>query len=130
MRSMSSAAVVAPMPRSCAPSRPRCTTSPRHARSRGRACTRRRDRAANRDGPRAAAMVRRVGLDLAAVPPWVLLGVLAIAAVLAGILNTLAGAGSLLVVPVLLALGLPAPVANGTLRLGVLAQNAVAAQAG
>ena len=39
---------------------------------------------------------------------------------LAGVLNTLAGGGSLLTVPLLVLLGLPGTVANGTNRIGVL----------
>jgi uncharacterized membrane protein YfcA len=46
---------------------------------------------------------------------------------LAGIVNTLAGAGSLLTVPLLVLVGLPATVANGTNRVGILIQSAVAA---
>lgn len=41
----------------------------------------------------------------------------------AGTLNVLAGGGSLLTVPVLIFLGLPATVANGTNRVAILAQN-------
>lgn len=41
----------------------------------------------------------------------------------AGVLNALAGGGSFLTLPLLLFLGLPASVANGTNRVGVLAQN-------
>lgn len=44
----------------------------------------------------------------------------------AGWLNVMAGGGSLLSVPVLLFLGLPGPVANGTNRIAILAQNIVA----
>lgn len=44
----------------------------------------------------------------------------------AGTLNVLAGGGSLLTLPVLLFLGLPAPMANGTNRIALLAQNVVA----
>jgi len=47
---------------------------------------------------------------------------------LAGTVNTLAGGGSLLTVPVLVLLGLPGTVANGTNRVGVLASNLVAAR--
>jgi uncharacterized membrane protein YfcA len=46
---------------------------------------------------------------------------------IAGIVNTLAGAGSLLTVPLLVLVGLPGNVANGTNRLGVFVQSAVAA---
>jgi len=45
----------------------------------------------------------------------------------AGIVNTLAGGGSLLTVPLLVELGLPGTLANGTNRIGVLVQNLTAA---
>jgi uncharacterized membrane protein YfcA len=44
----------------------------------------------------------------------------------AGFINTLAGSGSLLTLPILILIGLPANVANGTNRVGVLLQNIVA----
>jgi hypothetical protein len=44
----------------------------------------------------------------------------------AGFVNTIAGSGSLLTVPMLILLGLPANVANGTNRVGVTIQNVVA----
>lgn len=47
----------------------------------------------------------------------------------AGFINTLAGSGSLLTLPLLILLGLPANVANGTNRVGVLLQNVVAVAA-
>jgi uncharacterized membrane protein YfcA len=54
-------------------------------------------------------------------------GLLLIAAGLAaGIVNTLAGAGSLLTVPLLVLLGLPGNLANGTNRVGVVVHNVVA----
>ena len=40
-----------------------------------------------------------------------------------GVLNVIAGGGSLLTVPVMVFLGLPGPVANGTNRIGILAQS-------
>ncbi len=46
---------------------------------------------------------------------------------LAGTVNTLAGGGSVLSVPLLVLVGLPGNVANGTNRLGIFVQNAVAA---
>jgi uncharacterized membrane protein YfcA len=49
--------------------------------------------------------------------------------VVAGFLNVMAGGGSLLSVPVLVFLGLPGPVANGTNRIAILAQNLSAAVA-
>jgi uncharacterized membrane protein YfcA len=45
----------------------------------------------------------------------------------AGVVNTLAGGGSLISVPLLVLVGLPATVANGTNRIGVLLQNLIAA---
>jgi len=45
--------------------------------------------------------------------------------VLAGFINTLAGSGSLLTLPLLMFLGLPANVANGTNRIAILLQNVV-----
>lgn len=44
----------------------------------------------------------------------------------AGVVNTLAGGGSLLTVPLLVLLGLPGTVANGTNRVGILFQSLVA----
>ncbi len=44
---------------------------------------------------------------------------------LAGVINTLAGSGSLITLPILIFLGLPAYVANGTNRLGVVLQTMV-----
>ncbi|MEO5569848.1 MAG: sulfite exporter TauE/SafE family protein [Bacteroidia bacterium] len=53
--------------------------------------------------------------------------VLAIAGgITAGIINTLAGSGSLITLPLLIFLGLPANIANATNRVGVLFQNIVA----
>jgi uncharacterized membrane protein YfcA len=48
------------------------------------------------------------------------------AGVAAGVLNVMAGGGSLLSVPIMLFLGLPGPVANGTNRISIIAQNIVA----
>ncbi len=47
--------------------------------------------------------------------------------VLAGFLNVMAGGGSLLTVPVMVFMGLPGPMANGTNRIAILAQNLTAA---
>jgi uncharacterized membrane protein YfcA len=44
----------------------------------------------------------------------------------AGVVNTLAGGGSLLTVPALVLLGLPGTLANGTNRVGILIQSLVA----
>lgn len=45
------------------------------------------------------------------------------AGIVSGIVNVLAGGGSFLTLPILIFLGLPAVVANGTNRVGVLMQN-------
>ncbi|MFQ5417253.1 MAG: sulfite exporter TauE/SafE family protein [Myxococcota bacterium] len=54
------------------------------------------------------------------------LALLAGSGVAAGIVNTVAGGGSLLTVPLLVLFGLPGGVANGTNRLGVLIQSVIA----
>jgi hypothetical protein len=59
---------------------------------------------------------------------WLQLAVLALAGLVGGFVNTLAGGGSLVTLPALLLLGLPADVANATNRVGVLAQSLVAAR--
>jgi uncharacterized membrane protein YfcA len=46
--------------------------------------------------------------------------------IVAGFLNVMAGGGSLLTVPVMVFLGVPGPVANGTNRIAILAQNLTA----
>lgn len=51
------------------------------------------------------------------------LAILAAAGVLATIVNVLAGGGGMIVLPALMALGLPADLANGTYRLGVVTQS-------
>jgi len=43
----------------------------------------------------------------------------------AGFINTTAGGGSMLTIPLLMALGLPANVANGTNRIAILLQNVI-----
>ncbi|MEW6412026.1 MAG: sulfite exporter TauE/SafE family protein [Candidatus Zixiibacteriota bacterium] len=45
---------------------------------------------------------------------------------LAGFINTFAGSGSLITLPMLIFLGLPANIANGTNRIAIIMQNAVA----
>ncbi len=51
---------------------------------------------------------------------------LSMAGIVAGIINTLAGSGSLITLPLLMFMGLPPAVANGTNRLGVVFQNLIA----
>ena len=57
---------------------------------------------------------------------WYLYLAVIAAGFVAGYINTLAGSGSLITLPLLIFLGLPANVANGTNRIGVLFQNIVA----
>ena len=52
--------------------------------------------------------------------------ILTLAGLAAGFLNVMAGGGSLLTVPVMVFLGLPGPVANGTNRIAILVQNITA----
>ena len=54
------------------------------------------------------------------------LGLLTLVGLCAGVLNVMAGGGSLLSVPIMLFLGVPGPVANGTNRISIVAQNIVA----
>ncbi len=56
---------------------------------------------------------------------WYLYIAIVIAGFIAGFINTLAGSGSLITLPLLIFLGLPATVANGTNRVGVLFQSLV-----
>ena len=51
------------------------------------------------------------------------IGLLFVTGVVSGWINVLAGGGSILSVPVMVFLGLPGPVANGTNRIGIIAQN-------
>lgn len=63
-------------------------------------------------------------LDLLTIPWQHVLLVIA-AGVLCGFINTLAGSGSLISLPILMFIGLPPNMANGTNRVGVLVQNLV-----
>lgn len=54
------------------------------------------------------------------------LALLALVGLVAGAVNTVAGAGSLLLLPVLMWTGLPADAANATNRIGILAQTTMA----
>ncbi|MDH3201660.1 MAG: sulfite exporter TauE/SafE family protein [Myxococcales bacterium] len=57
------------------------------------------------------------------------LAILAAAGMLATVINVVAGGGGMIVLPALIALGLPADVANGTYRLGVVTQSAAGSAA-
>jgi uncharacterized protein len=54
------------------------------------------------------------------------IALLVVAGVFAGWLNVLAGGGSLLTVPIMVFMGIPGPVANGTNRIAILLQNVTA----
>jgi len=58
---------------------------------------------------------------------WYLYPLLIIAGILAGFINTLAGSGSLITLPLLTFMGLPANIANATNRIGIFLQSAVGA---
>ena len=55
------------------------------------------------------------------------LGILIIVGIVAGFLNVMAGGGSMLVLPIMVFMGIPGNVANGTNRIAMLAQNVTAA---
>ncbi len=57
--------------------------------------------------------------------PWEHIILVLITGVVCGIINTLAGSGSLISLPILMFIGLPPHVANGTNRIGILFQNIV-----
>ena len=56
---------------------------------------------------------------------WYVYPAIVLAGFFSGFINTVAGSGSLITLPLLMALGLPANVANGTNRIGILLQNVV-----
>jgi uncharacterized membrane protein YfcA len=58
---------------------------------------------------------------------WYFYPILIIAGILAGFINTLAGSGSLITLPLLMFMGMPANVANATNRIGIFLQSAVGA---
>jgi len=57
---------------------------------------------------------------------WYIYPIIVTAGFAAGFINTLAGSGSLITLPLLIFIGLPATVANGTNRIAVLLQTMVA----
>ena len=56
---------------------------------------------------------------------WQIL-LLAVIGLVSGFLNVMAGGGSLITVPIMVFLGIPGPIANGTNRIAILAQNITA----
>jgi len=72
--------------------------------------------AVRNEAPRGSRPIEPTLLLFAAVP---------VVGFVAGFVNTLAGSGSLITLPILILLGLPANVANGTNRVGLLFQNIV-----
>lgn len=57
---------------------------------------------------------------------WYIYIIVIVVGVIVGFINTLAGGGSILSLPLLIFLGLPANIANGTNRIGVLLQSLAA----
>ena len=57
---------------------------------------------------------------------WHIAVILLISGTLVGIINTLAGGGSIISMTMFMAFGLPINIANGTNRIAVLMQNAAA----
>lgn len=66
------------------------------------------------------------GVEVISLEIWQL-ALLTLAGVAGGFMNVMAGGGSLLTVPAMLLMGIPGPVANGTNRIAILAQNITAA---
>lgn len=89
-------------------------------RDRRRDDLRSRERSSTRTGSRATCTLE------ALIPDWAAILALAVSGAVAGALNVIAGGGSFLTLPVMVYLGLPATVANGTNRIGILAQNVAA----
>jgi len=58
---------------------------------------------------------------------WYFYPILVLTGILVGFINTLAGAGSLITLPLLMYMGLPAGIANGTNRVAILLQSLVGA---
>lgn len=71
------------------------------------------------------AILEAAMLAPASLPHWQL-ALLAAAGFASGWINVIAGGGSLLTVPVMVFMGLPGPVANGTNRIAIIAQNMTA----
>jgi uncharacterized membrane protein YfcA len=72
------------------------------------------------------AMMSAAGASMESNP--LLLIAVPVVGLVAGFINTLAGSGSLVTLPMLIVLGLPANVANGTNRVGVLVQGLVSVE--
>ncbi|SHF25599.1 hypothetical protein SAMN05444274_104196 [Mariniphaga anaerophila] len=60
---------------------------------------------------------------------WYVILALVVTGLIAGFINVNAGGGSMLILPVLMFIGLPANVANGTLRIAILFQNIIGVNA-
>jgi uncharacterized membrane protein YfcA len=64
-------------------------------------------------------------MDLLTDYPYLIYILAMLGGTIAGFINTLAGSGSLITLPILIFLGLPPSVANGTNRIGILLQSIV-----
>ncbi|NJM31753.1 MAG: sulfite exporter TauE/SafE family protein [Limnobacter sp.] len=65
----------------------------------------------------------RAALELHQIPPAIQIPLLIAVGFLAGFLNTVAGGGTLISMPMLIFMGLPGTVANATNRVAILSQN-------
>ena len=59
---------------------------------------------------------------------FLFVSLLIISGIFAGFINTIAGGGSMLTLPALMILGMPADIANGTNRVGILLQSTAGAR--
>ncbi|MDD4235906.1 MAG: sulfite exporter TauE/SafE family protein [Bacteroidales bacterium] len=66
-------------------------------------------------------LIAQSGLDF-----WLISLILISAGFVVGIINTMAGSGTVITYSIFMALGMPAPIANGTIRLGVIMQTLAA----
>ena len=66
-------------------------------------------------------LIAQSGIDM-----WLIVLILIVAGFLAGLINTMAGSGTVITYSIFMALGMPAPMANGTVRLGVVMQTLAA----
>jgi len=62
-------------------------------------------------------------IQLPTMSPWLEYPIYVVVGMFTGFLNTVAGGGSLISMPILIFMGLPGTVANGTNRVAILAQN-------
>lgn len=67
------------------------------------------------------------GLTAWGIDVWLMVVILFASGVVVGIINTVAGSGTVITYSLFMALGMPSPLANGTVRLGVVMQTLTSA---